>query len=256
MLETLLRRFRVAFNPFSLLWLEYLVYSGRTDIRGYYYDWLTLLVMRKALKTDAVCIDVGCHQGAVLREMMQTAPEGTFLAFEPLPHLYERLLHTFKGPQVRCFNSALSNVDGETSFIHVASNPGYSGLKRRAYDRENEEEKEIRVQTRVLDAILESERVGKVDFIKIDVEGAEQLVMEGARQCLARDKPVVVFEHGRGGSDYFGKTPDDVFSLLAGECGMRISLLPDWLRGRPSLTLPEFRDQYYSGKNFFFIAHA
>ena len=57
--------------------------------------------------------------------------------------------------------------------------------------------------------------------MKIDVEGAELLVMRGAAETLGRHKPFVIFEHGIGGADLYGSKPGEVFDLLS-DAGLRI----------------------------------
>ena len=47
---------------------------------------------------------------------------------------------------------------------------------------------------RTLDAILKEAAVSRVDVIKIDVEGAEMLVLQGARETLARYRPALIVE--------------------------------------------------------------
>ncbi|MCU7801266.1 MAG: FkbM family methyltransferase [gamma proteobacterium symbiont of Lucinoma myriamae] len=234
--------------------IEYLFSSGRIN-KNSYYDKLTELVMKKVLKPSSVCIDVGCHKGSILRLMMKYAPNGTFLAFEPLPHLYEKLIQDFRSDNIHLYNLALSNTEGESSFNYVISNPAYSGLIKRRYDRPKETDTKIVVKTQQLDTILSNENIGRVSFIKIDVEGAEYLVIDGAQARIKSDKPIIVFEHGVGGSDYYGKRPEDVFELLSIKCGLQISLMSRWLKGEPSLDLEAFCDQFYNRKNYYFIAY-
>lgn len=235
-------------------WIESL--RRRRKIEMYaYYDALTEMVIERTLRNDSVCVDVGCHEGGILRMMMRCAPRGTFLAFEPLPHLYQQLADTFQGANIRVYGAALSNVDGTASFTWVVSNPGYSGLKPRAYDRGGETEEQLTVQTLRLDGVLAGDDIGPLTLMKVDVEGAEYLVFEGARARIARDKPLILFEHGIGGSDYFGRGPEDLFALLSDECGLRLSTLPRYLLGGRSMNLQEFSAQYHERKNYFFVAH-
>jgi hypothetical protein len=77
--------------------------------------------MRDNLSDTAVCVDVGCHDGVLLRWMMRCAPQGRFLAFEPLPDYYAGLLRDFACEQVRVFNCALSDSEGRTGFRWVRS---------------------------------------------------------------------------------------------------------------------------------------
>lgn len=213
------------------------------------YDQQGFAVMRRWLRADANCVDVGCHQGDILREMIRHAPRGRHFAFEPLPHLAAAL--TKKFPRVSVHELALNDAAGETSFQFVTSNPGYSGLLRRRYDRPHEEVTEIKVKTARLDDVLPAGL--PVALIKIDVEGAELGVLRGAVKTLSAYRPVVIFEHGLGAADCYGTTPEQVHELLAG-CGLRVWLMADWLAGREALTGAEFAAQFYEGKNFYFMA--
>lgn len=214
------------------------------------YDQQTVEVFRRALASDSTCVDVGCHAGAILREMLQYAPDGILYAFEPIPSFYQYLEATF--PSVRLYNLALADTVGESTFQHVTSNPGYSGLKQRRYDRPDETIEEIVVKTDRLDNIV-PENVA-VALIKIDVEGAELNVMRGAERTLRRCRPIVVFEHGLGGADRYGASPELVYDLLS-DCGLEVSLMADWLNGGPVLGRQGLVDQYYGGPNFYFMAH-
>jgi len=240
--------------PKDVRFTEFLLNKGLID-KNTYYDILTELVMQRALIPESVCIDVGCYKGSILRLMMKYAPNGRFLAFEPLPHLYKKILKKFSSDAVSVHNLALSDSKGTSSFNWVESNPAYSGLKKRRYDRPNETDSQIEVKVDTLDNILGKEPVGKVSLIKIDVEGAEYFVLKGAENCIKRDKPVIVFEHGLGGSDCYGRKPEDVFELLYDRCGLRISLLSNYLLRKPPLDLKGFCEQFYKGKNYYFIAY-
>lgn len=215
------------------------------------YDRQTVAVMRRCLKADSNCVDVGCHEGLVLREMLRLAPAGTHYAFEPIPGLYERLRVAF--PEVKVFGVALSDTAGETVFHHVTSNPGYSGLRRRRYDRPEETVQEITVRAELLDEILPADQ--RVDLIKVDVEGAELQVLRGAVKTIRRNRPVIVFEHGLGAADCYGTIPEQVFDLLVGECGLRVSLMKDWLRGDGPLSREGFAAQLHGRLNYYFMAH-
>ncbi len=236
-------------------WLEKQMVSDKID-KDTYYNELTELVMKKVLTPVSTCIDVGCHLGTVLERMLKYSPNGSFFAFEPIPALYERLIQNFKKPNIHIYKLALSNTKGQESFNYVVTNPAYSGLIKRLYDRSDEVDEQIFVRTDLLDNILLSEKAGKVDLIKIDVEGAEHLVMMGAVKCISRDKPVIIFEFGERSSGCYGTGPEKVFDFLCNSCGLHISLLSDFLDEKPFLSLQAFSDQYYHSINYYFIAHA
>jgi FkbM family methyltransferase len=217
------------------------------------YDKQTLQIIRKVCNAGSNCIDVGAHKGEVLDQILRFAPSGMHFAFEPIPEMYRGLIEKYKSkPNCKIFDLALSNSKGSSTFNYVVSNPSYSGLIKRKYDRSNEEDTQITVKTDFLDAVIPADIV--ITLIKIDVEGGELLVMEGAKQVLTRNKPVVIFEHGLGASDFYNSTPDKVYNLLS-ECGLKISRLKDWLKGRPSLSLESFKDIYGRNAEYYFIAH-
>ena len=218
-----------------------------------FYDSLTVRVMQRCLKTDSICIDVGCHEGLVLQSMLKLSPDGRFYIFEPLPELFEKLKANFPSTQITFSNLALSNETGVVSFNHVVSNPSYSGLRKRTYDRPDETDCTISVSTDRMDNVIPEG--DHIDLIKIDVEGAELQVLQGAVGTIKRCRPIVIFEHGLGAADSYGTRPGQIHDLLCGECGLKISLLQSWLDNQTPLSRRDFAEQFDRRKNFMFIAH-
>jgi FkbM family methyltransferase len=215
------------------------------------YDKQTLEVMDRVLARNSNCLDVGCHRGDILRAILEIAPDGTHYAFEPIPDLFEALEEAF--PSVHVINAALSNKEGMASFQYVKSNPGYSGLRPRRYDRANETVEQISVATVTLDGVLPANF--RVDFLKIDVEGAELQVLEGALKTICRSQPCIVFEHGLGAADCYGTRPEQVYELLTAQCGLSVFLMKSWLARGAALTRAEFAHQFDTGENYYFMAH-
>jgi FkbM family methyltransferase len=216
------------------------------------YDRLTEGVISKVCRPDSNCADVGCHKGEILDLLLAAAPQGQHFGFEPIPIMYQNLKAKYAN-RTNChfFDLALSNTPGTSSFNYVVSNPSYSGLLRRKYDRANEEDTQITVRTEKLDDVWPTDL--PLNVIKIDVEGGEQMVLEGARETLRRWKPIVIFEHGLGASDVYGSTPEQVFALLD-SCGLRIFLLENFLKNGSSLDASGFARQFYERENYYFVA--
>jgi hypothetical protein len=89
----------------------------------------------------------------------------------------------------------------------------------------------------------------------MDVEGGELGVFRGAIRTLRRTRPVIVFECGLGGADSYGAGPGEIFDLVTGAIGLRLSLLDAWLSGKDPLPRSAFVDQFERSINFYFIAH-
>jgi FkbM family methyltransferase len=202
-----------------------------------------------AVGPDDSCIDIGAHRGSVLEQIVHVAPHGRHIAYEPLPNLHAELVERFPGVDVR--HAALSDHPGESTFAHVRAAEGWSGLKFRPLPGGLEGDvEEITVPLEVLDEVLADDFVPR--FIKLDVEGAEQQVIEGAMRTLSTHKPILVFEHGLGSANAYGTEPDDIHRLLCDEAGMRIFDLD----GEGPYALDEFRRTYYSAEKVNFVAHA
>jgi hypothetical protein len=119
-------------------------------------------------------------------------------------------------------------------------------------DRPGERVRTIEVDVVRLDDVVPPD--ARVAFVKIDVEGGELGVLEGARTLLARHRPVVVFEHGLGGADHYGTRPEQVFDLLT-DAGLRVSLMSRFLAGEAPYARAEFVAEFERGAQWYFVAY-
>lgn len=215
------------------------------------YDRLTNEIMKRVIRKNSNCIDIGCHKGEILQSILKYAPEGSHTAFEPIPDLYNQLVRKFDG-KATVYPYALSDRSGETTFQYVKNAPAYSGINKRKYNVAHPDIEQIQVKLRTLDELYPAEK--QVDFIKIDVEGAEFGVLKGARNVLKRWKPVVIFECGMGASDYYGTDPEELYHFLVSGCNMNIFTLKSFLHGVKPLSASEFKECYRSSCEYYFIA--
>ncbi len=125
--------------------------------------------MKKHLKQNDNCIDIGCHKGEILDLILKYSSKGEHFAFEPIPYLYSNLKEKYND-QAQIFPFALSDINGESTFQLVKNAPAYSGIRKRRYDIKNPEIEEITVQLKTLDEVIPEEK--QIHFVKIDVEGA------------------------------------------------------------------------------------
>lgn len=203
------------------------------------------LLLESVLTEDSNCVDIGAYRGRVLAEIMLLAPHGKHIAYEPLPHVHRYLVDRFPSVDVR--QAAVSNEEGETSFTYVKNVTGRSGFREISYPKQPHIEK-LTVRTVTLDSSLPDGYVPTL--IKIDVEGAERLVMEGAIETISKYKPTIVFEHGKGSAAHYGTEPHHVYELLHDKAGLRIFDLD----GNGPYTLSQLEDSFARDERWDYVA--
>jgi len=175
--------------------------EGRYD--SFIYDVLGELVPIRG----ATVWDVGAHIGYhSLAFAALVGPAGRVVAFEPNPHNVDRLRqhlerNTDLGERITLMTCALGGMDGEEDFVFSPEiddgrssgshlNQAFVPEEPTAYQSFNQ----TRVPVVTADTLLRDERVAAPSIIKIDVEGAEALVLAGAQHLLASLRPVLLIE--------------------------------------------------------------
>ena len=209
-------------------------------------NWHLRLLLSFVLTKSANCIDVGSHEGMVLREMMRVAPAGRHIAYEPLPEFYASLRQNFPRAEVR--NAALSNESGMRDFVYVKNLPGYSGFRERAYPTVAELER-IQVRTERLDDVLRARLCARANQDRC--RGSR---VRSARGRQSNHRAMQAHSGIRTRTRCSGSlwtSCDDVFELLSEECGLRVFDI----EGDGPLSRSEFRRSFEAGRVWNFVAH-
>lgn len=157
--------------------------------------------------------DVGANLGWYGLHVAKRFPRSRVVAFEPVPRTYEflrrNILHNALG-NMQALPCGLFDVPGERVFF---VNPGMMGAASAARSTSPADVRES-CSVRTLDTV--STELGlDPDFIKMDVEGAELMVLRGGRGTLERARPVIFAEMLRKHAATFGYHPNEIISLLA-----------------------------------------
>jgi FkbM family methyltransferase len=148
-----------------------------------------------ASAAGAVAVDAGANLGLTCLAIAAAWPDHAAIhAFEPDRRTASLLAANMAAnglERVRVHAVALGATEGEASFRRMEGNPATSHLLPPG-SRSGARAGELRqVPVRTLDAMLDLPRL---DLLKIDVEGAEALVLAGGAATLARHRPLVVAE--------------------------------------------------------------
>lgn len=145
-----------------------------------------------------VVLDIGANIGIHTIKWAKVNSAMHIYAFEPSPITYELLSKNIEinnvNTQVHTLPIAISNVSGKRSFYHTKDD-AYSSLK----DTKRKEVQEVfEIQTYTIDSFIQKNNFDKIDFIKIDVEGFEGEVIEGAKDTLSKLHPDLFVEIYKG----------------------------------------------------------
>jgi FkbM family methyltransferase len=181
--------------PFGAWWLaeksaldQELLYNG--------FEGVEMRFVQKLLRPGMTVLDVGAHHGLyTLLTSKRVGWRGTVIAFEPSSRERKRLrrhmrVNGCRNVLIKPF--ALGNESGEADFFLVEGLQDWCNSLRPPVVEERT--CTVRVEVRRLDDVLIEYGVKQVDFIKLDVEGAELSFLQGACETLAKSRPAVLAE--------------------------------------------------------------
>ena len=149
-------------------------------------------------KPDPTILEIGCNDGTNTLWFLEIFDFPKIFCFEPDPRAASRFKHKIGSrPEVSLYEFAMSNKDGKETF-HMSSGEenetmpegwDYSGSIRKPKNHLKVHpwckfEKSIIVKTKTLDTWCKEKGIGRIDFIWMDVQGAEIDVIRGGRNAL------------------------------------------------------------------------
>lgn len=187
------------------------------------FEYSTLKLFSQIVKPGDIIIDAGANAGLYsIFYSKLVGKQGRVYAFEPDLKTYSLLkenLQLNNCTNVTTFNAALSNKEGFVEM--VAYNPDSLKIKDGDAFKYMQDVADVHADVKPgfvnaykLDDTKELNTLAKIDFIKIDVEGAELLVLEGAVQTILKYKPVIIFELSGNWAKRFNYKPYQVILLL------------------------------------------
>jgi FkbM family methyltransferase len=196
-----------------------------------------------------VIFDVGANIGYYsLHWALRMAPGGTIHAFEPVPSTFAWFVRNIAlnglDAVIRPNAIGLGDAPGVVSlFLPEFLGSGAASIKDLHPD---EGTRRVEVKLDTLDNYFSASGLDRLDLIKVDVEGAELLVLRGGRETIAKHRPMIFLELLRKWSRPFGYHPNDVIQMLTG-MGYRCTTFDN------SRLIPfELMTEETPQKNFFF----
>jgi FkbM family methyltransferase len=182
--------------------------------------------LRQLVNPGDVCIDVGAAAGLYTVALSRlSGPNGRVHSVEPLPFAnfnVARLVSAWQATNV-CRHAVALGARPGVGIMHVPLGryglvTGRSFLNRSAAgpdpNAEFASQVAVTVTVDTLDALCVREGIDRLQFIKIDVEGAELQVLEGGRQVIADSRPVTLIEVEARHAARYQRTPDEVMAWM------------------------------------------
>jgi len=168
------------------------------------YEKDRLFFMRDYLKNanldNAIVIDAGANTGNHAFFLSRCAPRGKVHAFEPFAPAIKRFRDNLAiNPEIKnieLHELGLSDKEGVLTFSAPPENDPGSGSFQTNRSKEPGHEREIKLNVVAGDTFLKGKESGPVALIKMDVEGHEEKALQGMKEILNRDRPVLIVEIG------------------------------------------------------------
>jgi FkbM family methyltransferase len=205
---TFLDRFKVCIPKSGSASLIYYQGLSEPDTAQFFIDFI---------KPGMVIFDIGAHIGEyTLLSAKMTGETGQVHAFEPQEAMFKILETNVKANNllnvsINC--AAVSDQMGEMEF-EVFNEPSVSSLKKQGVS--SKDAKIIKVLTTSIDMYWNQKKT-PINLVKVDVEGAEKFVFEGAKALLdlpSDSAPVWIFEYAPRAYHSFGYSKNDLLQLL------------------------------------------
>ena len=180
------------------------------------YDELKVLERKVFSKIDCAnssCLDIGANIGN--HSVFFANFFSNIYSFEPYPDSYYLLKFNSKNfNNIKTFNFGASDID-ENQYMYIATNTTMSRntlFSDRVEPKKIDQihPKKIKVELKNLDNLLKENKVKKISFIKIDIEGYEYKALIGLKNTIINDSPIIVLEQWIDAFDEVKKTTKSI----------------------------------------------
>ena len=194
-------------------------------------------LLERFLQPGMTVVDGGANTGVfTFTAAHLVGPRGRVIAFEPGSACFAALNQSKRlnsADHVALRQQALSDRSGTARFYHhddQENSFSLGGAGGVAYEE---------INTVTLDAVAAELKLDRVDFIKLDVEGAEELVFRGGRSVLQQHRPLLLFEVNPEAAARLNLPPDGACQALT-ELNYRFFCMADDGRLQAVDTADEF----------------
>ena len=183
------------------------------------YDGTLHRFLEEHVRPGMICLDIGANIGEMALHMARlVGPHGHVHAFEPVPSVLARLRQNVQrnnlADRITVHPVALSNTTGTARIAFAedtAENQGMGSL----VTRDGPLHAECEVPTMTIDDFVRTHGIERIDLMKIDIQGAELLLLEGGRHVFGEMSPDLLMEVSPEDLRSLGRTSRDLLATVA-----------------------------------------
>lgn len=175
-------------------------------------DRLQIEFILKNLDNKSVFFDIGASYGYYGLSVAKAISDSKVYCFEAVPSTYFWLTKNIKRNKIDniiALQKAVGEKDGKVNVTSDSFGGDFIFIENSLPPSNTDE-----IDCIKLDTFVKSQNISRIDYIKIDVEGSELLVLKGAIETIDHYKPIIQLEVSSRMGLRFGYKPDDIFKLL------------------------------------------
>jgi FkbM family methyltransferase len=195
------------------------------DLHRVQKGWGDIFAIQKSLLFNQdvnVIFDLGANVGKTVGQYKDNFPKATIYSFEPFEEPFKQMVHTYeKFTNIKPYNLAVTNTVGTQKFFLNKTNETNSLLPTAAewgkyFDSDlTTNLGATEVGTVTLDNFCEKENINKIQILKMDIQGAELMALEGAMNLLAKQAIDLIYTEVMFANFYDGQgTFYDLYQFL------------------------------------------
>ena len=200
----------------------------------------------KLIPNNGVVLDIGANIGIMSVHLARKLNHSRIFAIEPIPNnlnALQRIIRFYHLNNIEILNFALGNEDGQIEMVMPVVDEvkmqGLSHVVHESIDEFNEGSK-FNVEVKKLDNIPElNSEASQINAIKMDVENFEYFVLEGGKELIIKNRPIIYTEL------WENENRDKCFNFIS-ELNYSIKVLEN-------KELVKFIPEKHQTQNFFFI---
>jgi FkbM family methyltransferase len=181
------------------------------------YEPIDAYLFCSMLKPGMTVVDAGANVGFYsLMAAKAVGANGTVHSFEPVPSNFDKLRHHINTNKLADVIIPVDKALWETrDTLHLSRSMEQDG-NLGTYTAANREKRldDFVCTAITLDEYVTTNKISRVDAIKMDIEGAELFALRGARETLTKYKPLLMLEIQPATCKMFGYQPADLWNLL------------------------------------------